>query len=207
MSGASAVAVASSCIVYPAEVKRVLRGGSPHWISPTTARFGGLSLSRDRFDRVPSWFRDPAAPEPNVPRKIGVTALIERDDLYLVERRVDDPDVWAFIGGTLEDGERLVTALQREVREETGFEVETVQLLGVFSDPTRVVAYPDGTVCRVLSIAFRTTVAGHHVPQISAESAGMRFVARDELAILPFWPAQLPIRDALLADPAEPIVA
>ena len=177
------------------------------WISPTTARFGGLSLSRDRFDRVPSWYRDPAAPEPNVPRRIGVTALIERDDLYLVERRVDDPGVWAFIGGTLEDGEQLVTALHREVREETGFEVASVRLLGVFSDPTRVVGYPDGTVCRILSIAFRTAVAGGDEPQVSSESAGMRFVSRDELAVLPFWPAQCPIRDALLGDDTEPVVA
>src|SRR5688572_28304733 len=131
---------------------------------------------------MPSWYRDPTAPEPNVPRRIGVTAVIERDGEFLVERRVDDADVWAFIGGTLEDDEGVLAALRREVREETGFDVEHARLFGVFSDPTRVLAYPDGTVCRVLSIAFRTTVSGDDEPRVSSESAGMRFVERDELA-------------------------
>lgn len=171
------------------------------------ARFGGPSPSRDRFDRVPSWYRDSDAPEPNVPRKIGITALIQRSDTFLVERRADDADVWAFIGGTLEDGEPLLDALGREVREETGFEVAAARLLGLFSDPSRIIAYPDGTVCRVLSIALLVTVMGDGDPRTSSESAGMYFVSRDELAGLPFWPAQLPIRAALIAGGAEPIVA
>ncbi len=94
---------------------------------------------------MPSWYRDPAAPEPNVPRRVGVTALIQRNDTFLVERRVDDAEVWAFIGGTLEDGEPLLDALGREVREKAGFEVEAARLLGLFSDPSRIIAYPDGT--------------------------------------------------------------
>jgi ADP-ribose pyrophosphatase YjhB (NUDIX family) len=156
---------------------------------------------------VPSYYRDPTAPEPNAPRKVGVTAIIERDGEFLVERRVDDADVWAFIGGTVEDGEPLADTLRREVREETGYDVESARLMGVFSDPTRIVAYPDGTICRVLSIAFRTTVAGSAEPLFSAESAGMRFVAREELATLPFWAIHRPIRELLLADPYDVVVA
>ena len=148
---------------------------------------------------MPSWYRDPTAPEPNVPRKIGVTALIERDGSFLVEQRVDDPDVWAFIGGTLEEDEQLLDALAREVLEETGFEIEDARPLGLFSDPTRIGAYPDGTVCRILSVAFRVTPRGAAAPTESDESAGMRFVTPEELASLPFWPAQKPIREALLA--------
>lgn len=156
---------------------------------------------------MPSFYRDPEAPEPNASRKIGVTAVIERDGKILVERRVDDADVWAFIGGTVEDGEDLLDTLRREVHEETGFDVDSARLLGLFSDPTRIVAYPDGTVCRVLSIAFRTTVSGSEAPQLSGESAGMRFVARDELRQLPFWAIQVPIRDALLADTRDVVVS
>jgi 8-oxo-dGTP pyrophosphatase MutT (NUDIX family) len=156
---------------------------------------------------MPSWYRAADAPEPNVPRKVGVTAVIERDGQVLVERRVDDADVWAFIGGTLEDGEQLLETLRREVREETGFEIDSARLLGVFSDPTRIVAYPDGTVCRVLSIAFHAAVSGRMEPRLSSESAGMQFVARDELKHLPFWAIHVPIRDALLGDTGEVVVA
>jgi hypothetical protein len=46
---------------------------------------------------VPSYFRDPEAPEPNVPRRIGVIGLIERGDscrvLSIVFRVVPEPGV------------------------------------------------------------------------------------------------------------------
>ena len=138
---------------------------------------------------------------------MGVTALIERNGDFLVERRIDDADVWAFIGGTLEDDETLVEALRREVREETGFEVDAFRLLGLFSDPTRIVAYPDGTVCQVLSVAFHVVPRGMASPIESHESAGMQFVSADELGRLSFWPAQVPIRDALLGMSQDPVVA
>lgn len=172
----------------------------------TTTRPGGSSFVRRYFAAVPSYYREPDAPEPNVPRKVGVTALILRGDTILVERRVDDPDVWAFIGGTLDESESVVDTLHREVREETGFEVSSAALFGIFSEPERIVAYPDGTVCRVLSIAFRVTVAGDAEPRLSIESAGMRFVGLDVLASLPFWAIHRPVREAYLASPATPVV-
>lgn len=176
------------------------------WIE-TATRSGGSPFIPRYFAAVPSYYRDSTAPEPNAPRKVGVTALIIREDTVLVEQRIDDPQVWAFIGGTLDESEEVLATLRREVREETCFEITTAQLLGVFSDPERIVSYPDGTICRVLSIAFRVTVAGDSEPQLSNESAGMRFVGLDELARLPFWAIHLPIRDALLAEAQPPIVA
>jgi 8-oxo-dGTP pyrophosphatase MutT (NUDIX family) len=156
---------------------------------------------------VPSYYRDPDAPTPNVPRRVGVTALIERDGTFLVERRTDDAEVWAFIGGSLEEDEEILEALRREVREETGFTVAGAELLGVFSDPTRIVAYPDGNVCRVVSIAFTVTPEGRGPPVLSHESAGMRFVSAEVLASLPFWAMHQPIRDALLRNARRPVVA
>jgi ADP-ribose pyrophosphatase YjhB (NUDIX family) len=155
---------------------------------------------------VPSYFRDPEAPAPNVPRRVGVVGLIERGGAFLVERRVDDAHQWAFVGGNVEQDEQLLDALHREVREETGFEIEHASLLGLFSDPTRIVAYPDGTVCRILSVAFRVAPREDGEPVPSSESAGMVFVSRDELAALPLWPVHLPIREALLAAPDEIVV-
>jgi hypothetical protein len=37
-----------------------------------------------------SYYRDSGAPKPNGPRRIGVTALIEREETVLVERRADN---------------------------------------------------------------------------------------------------------------------
>jgi 8-oxo-dGTP pyrophosphatase MutT (NUDIX family) len=138
---------------------------------------------------------------------VGVTA-IERGDEFLVERRVDDAEVWAFVGGTLEEDEQILDALHREVHEGTGFEIENAPLLGLFSvsDPTRIVAYSDGSVCRVLSAAFRVAPCGDAEPIRTGEWAGMEFASREDVAVRPFRPAQRPIRDALLNEPHEIVV-
>lgn len=173
-------------------LRRLARGGRP---------------ARRYFADMPSFYRDPEAPPPNVPRRVGVTALIERDGSVLVERRADDPDAWAFVGGALEEHESVLDTLHREVLEETGLEIEHAVLFGVFSDPTRIVAYPDGTVCRITSIAFRVRPRGDGEPVPSHESRGMRFVPRHELLGLPFWPVHVPIRAALLACDGGVVVA
>jgi 8-oxo-dGTP pyrophosphatase MutT (NUDIX family) len=97
--------------------------------------------------------------------------------------------------------------LHRLVREETGFEIEHAPLFGIFSDPTRIVAYPDGNVCRLTSIVFRVVAYGTAEPALSEESVEMKFVSPDELGRLPFWPAHVPIRDALLSDLGVIVVA
>ena len=76
-------------------------------------------VTRGKLLRVPSWYRDPNAPAPNQPLRIGVVALIERDGRLLVERRADD-GTWSLVGGALEADESVGDALVREVREETG---------------------------------------------------------------------------------------
>jgi 8-oxo-dGTP pyrophosphatase MutT (NUDIX family) len=155
-----------------------------------------------------SYYRDPAAPSPNVPRRIGVMALLERDGEVLVERRADnDADEWAFIGGGLDENETILEALHREVREETGFAIESAKLFGLFSDPTRIIAYPDGNVAGFLTVVFRAAPSGSADPALSDESLEMRFVEPDALAALDFWPAHRPIREAFLDDPQDIVVA
>ena len=155
-----------------------------------------------------SYYRDSEAPKPNVSRRIGVTALIERDGTILVEHRADNvADEWAFIGGGLGDDESLVGALHREVREETGLEIGHATLFGLFSDPTRIIAYPDGNVCSFVSIVFRVVPVGTAKATLSAESREMRFVSWRKLATLEFWPTQRPIRDAYLSDDGHVVVA
>ena len=154
---------------------------------------------------MPSYYRDPDAPTPNVPRRVGVTALIERDGAVLIERRADDGE-WAFVAGRLDEDETLLEALHREVREETGFAIRRATLFGLFSDPTRIIAYPDGNICRHASVVFRVIADEHVEPILSDESLEMRFVTADELAALDFWPVHRPIRDALLAGPLEIVV-
>ena len=66
----------------------------------------------------------------------GAQAVIERDGRVLLGRRRNDPGVgrWDLPGGFLNEGEEAVAALHREVREETGLEVEIVEFLGTWNE-------------------------------------------------------------------------
>ncbi len=105
----------------------------------------------------------PAAPAdsrryPKLPM-IGVGALIFKDDSILMAQRGKEPlkGGWSLPGGLLEVGEALKDGVRREVREETGLEVEP---LGVFEIFERIMRDEQGApeyhyvlidyVCRVV---------------------------------------------------------
>ena len=155
---------------------------------------------------MPSWDRDPDAPAPNRARKVGVCFIVELDGGILIDRRSDDGAL-AFTGGTLEDDETVTDGLVRELREETGLEVDNLTFIGFFSDPQRLIGYADGSVWPVLSFVFVVTPKPGRRPELSDESLELRVVTRDELRDLPLTPVHRQIRDAYLAFDGTPVVA
>src|SRR5437867_4817339 len=73
---------------------------------------------------------------PEGPR-VTVDVVIEMPDGIVLIRRRNPPDGWAIPGGFVDLNERAEDAARREMREETSLDVELVDLLGVYSDPTR----------------------------------------------------------------------
>jgi len=64
--------------------------------------------------------------------------LIEEGKILLVKRgREPFKGQWALPGGRIDEGETAEDCLRREMKEETGLEVDPVRLVGIYSDPKR----------------------------------------------------------------------
>ena len=68
-----------------------------------------------------------------------VDIILERDSNVLMVRRKNDPfkDHLSLPGGFVNEGETVEDAMKREAMEETSLEVHPIDVLGVYSDPTR----------------------------------------------------------------------
>ena len=152
------------------------------------------------------YLEDPSAPEPTHPRTLGVMAIIERDGSILLERRADAP-LWSLIAGMVHDDESLAGALRREVAEETGLAVSGFELFGTFTDPTRIISYPDGNVYRVASFVYSVAVRTFDGLRASPESEELRFFPRAALREVDLPATQRPVIDALLSGRPAPHLA
>ncbi|MFQ6229949.1 NUDIX hydrolase [Nocardia sp. NPDC002869] len=126
------------------------------------------------------YFHDPAAPAPNS-IKVAVSALVQDDQGRILLIRRSDNGKYSVPGGGLEAGETVAQAVVREVREETGIEVDVTELVGVFSNPEHVIAYDDGEVRQEFSICFRAQPIGGKL-QTSEESLEVEWVRPAELS-------------------------
>jgi 8-oxo-dGTP diphosphatase len=75
--------------------------------------------------------------EPPKTPLVTVDIVIETGEGIVLVRRQNPPLGWALPGGFVDPGESVATAARREAKEETGLDVELMELLGVYSDPKR----------------------------------------------------------------------
>ena len=90
-----------------------------------------------------------------------------KDTIVLIKRKYDPyKSYWALPGGFVEIGESVEQAAVREAWEETGLNVELVELVGVYSNPDRD---PRGHTVTIAYIA--QTVSGNLKADSDAEDA------------------------------------
>ncbi|WP_410585342.1 NUDIX hydrolase [Amycolatopsis sp. lyj-108] len=128
------------------------------------------------------YYNDPNAPKANS-IAVAVSAFIQDDEGRILMIRRTDNDLYSIPGGQLELGETLSQAAVREVREETGIECEVTGVIGLYSNPSHVIAYDDGEVRQEFSICFRAVSIGGEA-RVSNESREVLWVETGRIADL-----------------------
>jgi ADP-ribose pyrophosphatase YjhB (NUDIX family) len=112
----------------------------------------------------------------------GVQGILERDGRVLLARRANEPrrGYWDLPGGFLDETEDPLEGLRREFREETGLDVEPLELLQIDIEP-----YGDR---HVFSITWVVNGAGE--PVAADDVAEVRWFAPEELPVEMAFPGQ-----------------
>ncbi|MFG2661675.1 NUDIX domain-containing protein [Streptomyces sp. NPDC048425] len=134
------------------------------------------------------YYDDPDAPKPNS-LVVAASAVVTDDQGRILLQRRRDNSLWALPGGGMDMSDSVPGTAVREVKEETGLDVEVTGLVGTYTDPRHVIAYSDGEVRRQFNVCFRARVTGGELA-ISEESTELRFIAPDELEGLPMHHTQ-----------------
>jgi ADP-ribose pyrophosphatase YjhB (NUDIX family) len=125
---------------------------------------------------------------------VSVAAVVtdDNDRVLVIQRR--DNGAWQPPGGVLELDESPATGVRREVREETGVEVEPQRLTGVYKNMT----------LGVVALVFRARIMAG-TPTETEESAAVAWWTADQVATDMSEVFAVRILDALRTDPT-PVV-
>lgn len=131
---------------------------------------------------------------------VYVTALIRDAQGRLLFQRRSDFEWWGLPGGVLEIGETLSACCVREAREETGYLVEPMRLVGLYSGPQYDVRYPNGDEVQQFTIALECCIVGGNGRVDGAEAHAQSFFSPEALPPTSPWYADM-ARDCLTEQP------
>ena len=103
---------------------------------------------------------------------IGVFGIIvdKNKRVLLCHRR--DYDLWNLPGGGLKPGEFILDGVKREVKEETGLEVDILKLIGVYDKPEE----------KDIAFSFYCNIVGGKI-KLNDEADKIEYFELDDLSI------------------------
>lgn len=132
---------------------------------------------------IVTFYRDhPNPPKTTQRTRLGANALIVCNGKILLEKRADC-DLWGLVGGGVKRKETTLQAITREIWEELGLRIpqEKFQKLAVY-DGNRIAAYQDGSIWKMVIVAYWLQLDEIPTMQISKESKQLRFFSKEELS-------------------------
>lgn len=128
----------------------------------------------------------------------AAAAIIRDPEGRVLLIRRGDGRGWSLPGGLMEPGERILDCLRREVREETGLEVEPLRLTGLYSDPDyMLITYPNGDRVQFVSATFECRVVGGRLRPDGEESLEVAYYPLTDLPASLVCDHAIRIQDAL----------
>ena len=117
--------------------------------------------------------------------RVGSCAVIFDEDRrkVLLTRRMDN-GLWCLPGGKMEAGESVEECCRREVFEETGLEIQTRRLIGIYSNRDQLVIYPDGHKVQIVVLSFEAEVTGGKLG-LSDETTDAAYYDLSEMESMP----------------------
>jgi ADP-ribose pyrophosphatase YjhB (NUDIX family) len=119
--------------------------------------------------------------------------IVDDDGRALLVQRLDNHH-WEPPGGVLELGESIDDGLRREVREETGLDIEPTMLTGVYKNMKR----------GIIALVFRCRITGGELT-LSNETEAIRWAAEAEVTELASEAYAIRVLDALRASSSAAI--
>ena len=112
--------------------------------------------------------------------ELTVLCLIQDGEKILLQNRVKkDWKGYTLPGGHVEAGESFVDAVKREMKEETGLDIQNPKLVGIKQFPFR---NEDNVECRYIVLLFKTEEFSGEV--VSSSEGEMTWVRYDQLSSL-----------------------
>ena len=104
--------------------------------------------------------------------RLAVDVIIEKNGKIVLIKRKNFPKGWAIPGGFVRYGETVEMAAVREAKEETNLRINSLRLIGVYSDPKRDPRF------HVVSIAFSAKGTGKIKPSSDVEDVKLFDVSK-----------------------------
>lgn len=112
-----------------------------------------------------------------------VGAIIEREGKILLVKETKEiaKNQWNQPAGWIELGENPIEAVEKEVREETGFDFEPTHILGIYSLYNTLPKEKFGIVLHPIKIIFIGKISEKQTGQLAEDASGTKWFLPEEI--------------------------